>query len=105
MKHERDTEIAQQHRIMLAKQHIFRFDVAVDVMLIVGILEGIDDLFEIGKNSDGRNNAATEMAATQRTIGSEVHDQKWRAILHIEIIDADDVGMAQAGNDARLPAK
>src|SRR5579859_2237076 len=105
MKDERDTEIAQQHRVMLAEQHIFRFDVAMDVMLIVSILEGISDLFEIGKNSDGRNIAAAGMAAAQCAIGGVIHDQKWSAIFHIEIIDADNVGMAQASDDARLPAK
>lgn len=87
---------------MPPQQQIFRFDVAVDELLVVGVLQCSRGLLEIGGNGCRRAWLACGHSPTQGAVGRVIHDQIGGAVFNGKMADADDIGMFQSGNRARL---
>ena len=101
----RDAEIAEQDLLASSKQQVFRFNVAVDNFLVMRILQSGRDLPDILDHLSKRQPLAAWVALAHRSIGSVVHDQKWRVALQAEVQDANDIGMNQTDESARLRTK
>ena len=105
LRHRGNAEVAQQHFLVAPQEHIFWLDVAVNEPLIVGILQPIGHLLDIGQNGARRQRHAATMAGAQRAIGGIVHYQIGDAALYAKVQHLDNVRMAQARDGLRLGQK
>jgi len=100
LRHDSDAEVTQQDLFMLTHQHVLRLDIAVDESLVVGILQGICHLLDVGDDRREGQDGAFGMTLAQRAARGVVHDQEGDVILHVKIEDPHDMGMAEIGNEA-----
>ena len=80
-----DAEVAEQDLVTPPQQHILWLNIAMDELLIVGILQGFGDLLDIADNGGQRQRDAFGMSVAQRAVGGVVHDEERDAILDIEV--------------------
>ncbi len=97
-----DAKIAEQDLVAAPQQHVFRLDVAVDELLVVGVLQGFSDLLHIGGDGCRSGGPASGDEPTQGAVGRVIHDQIGHARFDVKMADAHDVGMLQPGDGARL---
>src|SRR5712692_2617260 len=96
------TKVAQQYLMIASEQHILRLDVAVNQLFIMGILQGVRYLLDIGDDDFHGKPRSPGVVLAQVTISCIVHHQKRSCVLHPEVQHLDDMRMAQMGNGACL---
>src|SRR5262249_15078812 len=69
---------------------------------IVGILQGFSDLLDVGDDRWEGEDTPLGMALAQRATWSITHDKERDAMDDVEIEDAQDMGMFQAGDGVSL---
>lgn len=101
-----NAEIAEQDIIALTNEHIFGFDIAVNELLVVSILQGVSSLLHIGDNSRERNRLALGVSFSQCAMSTIVHHQEWDAVTgDIKVQHAHDVRMYKLGDCLSLLLK
>ena len=92
-----NAEVAEEHFVASVQEHVFRFDVAVDEVLIVGVLQGGSQWGGVGENGRERDLCPFGMFVTQGAVGGVIHDQKGDILaIDAKIKQGNDMGMAQA---------
>src|SRR6266567_5161691 len=74
----------------------------MDQLLIVGILQSLSDLFDVGDDHWEGEDAPFGMVLAQCPTRGIAHDQERGAIDDIEIKDAHDMGVFEAGDGVSL---
>ena len=74
--HGGDAKVTEQDFVVAAHQHIFWFDIAVNQLLIMGILQGRSNLLYIRHNDTDRDWYTARMALAQGAIGRIFHNKK-----------------------------
>jgi hypothetical protein len=100
-----NAKITEQDIIVSPDEHIFWLDIAMNVLLIVGILQSLCDLLDIGHNGREGNVLAFGVPFPQRAIRTVVHHQEGDTIGDIKVEDAHNVGMHKLGNCLSLLLK
>ncbi len=80
---------------MSVQQHIFGFDITMDQFLIMGILQSISDLLDIGDDRSNWKDGSLWMSLSQRPTHGVVHHQKGCFALYAKFEDTHDMGMDQ----------
>ena len=93
---QRDAEIAEQHLPACSHQHILRLDIAVDHLVVMGVLQGGSDLLHVGHRGSEREAGAAGVTLPQGAVEGIVHGQKRGGLFHGKIVDAHNVWMVQA---------
>ena len=57
LRYSRDTEIAEQEFVLCSKEDVLRLDIPMNASLVMGILQGSSDLFDVCDN-DGQRKAS-----------------------------------------------
>src|SRR6266567_3459020 len=66
---ERDTEVAEQDLAASSHEHVLRFDIAVNELLIVGILQSLSNLLDVGDDQlEGEGCSRSMTSATRRAV-------------------------------------
>src|SRR6266704_801312 len=94
----RQPKVTEQYLLSPSKQHILRLHITMDEFLLMGILQSIGHLPDMGDDLGERHHRALGIAAAQGAIGGIVHHQKRHPVLHIIIQDAHNRGMHQLRN-------
>ncbi len=102
---QRDTEITQQNLVVAPDQHIFRFDVAVDEVLGMRVVQRLGDLFDVVYDLEKRDARPLGVAMAQRALRSVVHHEVGRAAFDAKIQHTHDMRVGQARNRLSLRAK
>src|SRR5436305_3346718 len=100
-----NAKVAEQDLIISPQQHIFRFDVAMNHLFLVRILQSLSYLLDVGNDDIERKLRPMGVALTKVATGSIVHDQKRGCTFNPEIQNLDDMWMTQARNSACLGKK
>ena len=94
-------EVGDLHAALAVQQDVLRLDVAVDDALLVGVLQGVADL-----RHDPQRLLRLQVAVAQQLPQVDavhvLHDEVVEAAGLAEIVDGDDVGMAEPGQGAGL---
>src|SRR5258706_9190157 len=85
MSDDSNTKVAQQDFVTSPYQHVCWLDVAMNELLIMSILQGISNLFDIGNNSRQGNLSPCRVTIFQCATQRIVHDHKRRIVLHAKI--------------------
>jgi len=74
----------------------------MDQLLLMGILQGVGNLLDVGDDGRQRQRHAFGMLATQGAVGGVVYHEEGDAILDIEVQDAHDMRVNERGNSLGL---
>src|SRR5947209_11538013 len=99
------TKVREQDLVGASQQHVLWLDVAMNQLEVMHRLQGSGDLFDVGDDGVEWQECPFGVQFAQGPIGGIVHDQERKAFLYIEVEDAHDVVMHEAGDDARLIAE
>ena len=77
----------------------------MDQFLIVGTLQGLSYLLDIGDDGGECKRGAFGMEITQGSIEGIVHHQEGNSALHTELEDTHDMGMDKASNGTSFGAE
>src|SRR6266700_4530526 len=83
--HNGDAEVAQQDFVVAAQEHIFRFDVTVNQVLLMSKLQGVGYLAHVGEHDLKRETRPLWMTLAQVAVGSKVDDQKGCGAVHTKV--------------------
>ena len=76
-------------------EHVFRLEITVEQVLIVGVLQGRGDGARVGDDSQERYRRARRVKLSQIPIQSIVHHQVGGLLLDAKVEDTDDMRMHQ----------
>src|SRR5947209_20202507 len=68
-----DAEVTEQDFVASAQEHVLRLDITVDELFVMGVLEGVGNLLDVGDNSGQRKNGVPGMKMAQCAIGGVAH--------------------------------
>ena len=88
-------EVRQQHLTVLPQQHVFWLDIQVNHTLVMRVLQGISNLFDIGNHGIKRNQVPFRVEIAQGSSGGVVHDNVGDISLNTEIEAADNMRMLE----------
>jgi len=104
-----DAEVGQDGLALLAEHDVGRFQVPVDDAGLVGIAqsgEGIDqDADHFARRHAPAVDPVGGQVGLQRIALEQLHHHEVQPVLHVEVVDLDDVGVAEGGHGACLPAE
>jgi hypothetical protein len=98
-------KIPQQDLLLSSHEQVLRFDVAVDEVLVVRILQGGGGLLDIAQDGGEGKRHSLGMPLAYGSIGRVVHHQIGGFSFDPEVEDAHDVWVHQASDGTGLPAK
>jgi hypothetical protein len=81
---------------VLSNQHIVRFDVTMQDILIMGILQSRSKLFEVLCHGSERDLAPFGVVCPKRSTRGVIQDEKRCSLLDIKVEQAHDVRMPQS---------
>src|SRR6266568_2854288 len=100
-----NAKVAEHHAPIFAQQHIVWFDIPVNQLMLVGILQGAGHLLHIRENLWEWERLPARMAGTQRPERCVLHHEKGHALLHIEVQHTDNIWMGESGNRLGFSSK
>jgi len=80
----RQPKVAEQYLLLPTQEHILRFDIAMDEIALVCVLQGSNYLLDKGDDLGKRNDLALWIAPPQGAARSIVHHQIGHTILYIK---------------------
>ena len=90
-------EIAHQRLSISVQKNVARFEITMQNALYVGVSHGASDLRHQA-DRPARIGLILQQPAGQAAAVSELHDEKWIALLLAMLIDLDDVGVVELGD-------
>jgi hypothetical protein len=105
LSHQGHPEIAQEQGLVFFDEHIVRFKITMDKLVIVSILQAIDNLPDIFHDRFHWQLCIARMALTQGALGSILHDQVRNPFILAKIEDTDNMRMNEMGQNARFLLK
>ena len=104
--HAGDAEVCQQGCAILPQHDVAGLDIPVHETLGVGVMQGgADILQDVGDLGQGQRPAHLHEMSAQGGAGHVVHDDEGGDALALEGVEADDVGMIEAGQGLGLAAE
>ena len=101
---ERDAEIAQKE-LFGALQDVLGLDVTMDNAVIVSVLQGGGDLFDVRDGLLEREGGVSRVTFAQSAARSVIHRDEGRAMIDGEVADMNDIGMGELGERLRFGEK
>ena len=98
-----NAEVGQHRAAIFAEQNVLRLDVAVDDAAMVGVVQGAGDSPGDGQSVLGRQTGAD--ALLQSIARQILHGQVVGALVGSDIVDGDDVRVAELRDDAAFMQK
>src|SRR5579885_1339156 len=80
-----DAEIAEQYVVARPDQHIVRLDIAVNNLAVMGVLESLRYLLDVGDSPVQLYLLPARMPTAQRATGGIIHDQERNAFVQRKI--------------------
>src|SRR6266852_3963894 len=100
--HGGDAKVREQYLIALSHKHVLWFDVAMDESLVMGILQGVGDLLDVGDNRRKGQDCPFGIALAQRATCGVAHDEERGVIDDIKVEDAHDVRVFEMSDSLSL---
>src|SRR5205823_3216920 len=94
--------ITEQDLVMTPQQYVLRLDVAMNQLVLMGVLQGLGQLPDIADNGGERQVCPAWMALAECAVGGVGHDQERRRAVYPKIQYTDNMWMLQAGDGASL---
>src|SRR5207248_10301913 len=92
MSYSSDAKVAEQKFVLCSKEDVLWLDIPMNPSLVMSILQGSSDLFDVRDNSGQRKMGPSGMVLQKGAIGSKLHHQKRDIILsHPEVKHPHDV--------------
>src|SRR5579864_4229724 len=98
MRNSSDAKITQNDLTVLPYEQVFRFEITMDQLTIMGILQGLRHLSNVARHGSKWDFAIFGMTITQRPAGSVIHDEIGSVVstLYSKVDDTDNMRMFQA---------
>src|SRR5215472_15623123 len=100
-----ESEVTQHDVVIAPEQHVLRLDIEMHDPGIMGILQGMRYLGDVGDNSCYQQRTTSWMELTQCAMRGVVHDQERNSVLDAKLQYPHDVRVFQAGDSTGLLEK
>src|SRR5258706_10135739 len=96
MSYSSDAKVTEQDFVLCSKEYVLWLDIPMNTPVVMGVLQGSSDLFDVRDNGSEWKVGASGMALQEGAIGRILHHKKRDIILsYPEVEDLHDVGMPE----------